>query len=198
MGQPKALLTLGDRPLLNHVIDAFVSAGGIDPLIVVTGHAAREIEHILKPFSVHVVHNEAYASGEMLSSVKAGVSAALERRADAFFIALVDQPMILPRTIRAMREAWVKSRPAVLLPTWQGKRGHPILLAADGAPEILSLPEDATLKAYTSRHAEHTLELAVDDPAILHDLDTPADYHAAAGTWEQGAAHVPTHPPRRP
>jgi molybdenum cofactor cytidylyltransferase len=198
MGQPKALLTLGEKPLVIHVVDAFVSAGRIDPIIVVTGHAAREIQHILTPFSVHVVHNEAYASGEMLSSVKTGVAAALAGRPDAFFIALADQPMVRPQTISAMRDAWEKFRPRVLRPTFDGKRGHPILLSADGADAILTLADDATLKSYTSRHPEHTLELPVDDSAILHDLDTPADYQAAAGTWNQGAAHVPTHPPRRP
>jgi molybdenum cofactor cytidylyltransferase len=204
MGEPKALLTLGDKPLIVHVIDAFRSAGAagaagrIDPIIVVTGHAAEQIQHILTPFSVHVVHNEAYASGEMLSSVKRGVSEVLSEHTppvDAFFIALSDQPLVLPRTISAMRDAWVKhSRPAVMLPTFKGKRGHPILLSTSNAKEILSLPEDATLKVYTSRHTKHTLEVNVDDPAILHDLDTPADYQAARQKLNGGTAHVPTHP----
>ena len=197
-GKTKALLTLGDRPLIIHVIDAFRSAGGIDPIIVVTGHAADEIQHILTPFSVHVVHNEAYASGEMLSSVKAGISAVLEEHhpaVDAFFVALSDQPMVLPRTISAMRDAWTKhSRPVVVLPTFKGKHGHPILLSSERALEILALGDDATLKTFTSRHIKRTLELDVDDPAILHDLDTPADYQAAARHWNEGATHVPIHP----
>ena len=197
-GQPKALLRLGPKPLLIHVIDAFRSAGGIDPIIVVTGHAADRVKEILQPLDVHVVHNEAYASGEMLSSVKRGVSAVLEQGAEAFFIALSDQPMVLPATISAMRDAWAHSRAAVMLPTYRGKHGHPILLSASGAEAILSLPEDATLKDYTSRLVEHTLELAVDDPAILHDLDTPADFSAAAGSWNGGVAHVPNHPTHPP
>jgi molybdenum cofactor cytidylyltransferase len=196
-GEPKALLTLGDKPLIVHVIDAFRSAGRIEPLMVVTGHAAPQIQHILEPFAVHVVHNEAYASGEMLSSVKSGVSAMLRENSapvDAFFIALSDQPLIQPRTIAAMCDAWRESRPAVMLPTYRGKRGHPILLSAAHAKEILSLPANATLKAFTSRHVKHTVELDVDDPGILHDLDTPADYQAAKGNWNGGKSHVPTHP----
>lgn len=191
MGSPKALLTLGDKPVLIHVIDALVSAGGIDPIVVVTGHEPGPIGRILQPFPVHVVHNEAYASGEMLSSVKTGVWALVPARADAFFIALSDHPMVRPKTISALASAWEQSRPRVLLPTFKQKHGHPILLSAAGAEEILALPADATLKTYTSRYAKHTLELSVDDPAILHDLDTPADYQAAAGLLQRRTGSCP-------
>jgi molybdenum cofactor cytidylyltransferase len=114
----------------------------------------------------------------MISSVQRGVEA-VAGKADAFFIVLGDQPMVRPGTMRAMADAWRAKRPRVLLSTYGGKHGHPILLAADGADEIRSLPSDATLKTYTSKYSEHTLELAIDDPAVLHDIDTPADYQAA-------------------
>src|SRR5690349_9699427 len=104
MGQPKALMLLGGKPLIAHLIDAFRSSGEVDPIVVVTGHAAGQIQEILSPFHVHAVHNEAYASGEMLSSVKRGVSAVLEISppVDGFFIALADQPRVLPPTISKM------------------------------------------------------------------------------------------------
>jgi CTP:molybdopterin cytidylyltransferase MocA len=174
----------------------------VEPIVVVSGHAAEQIHEILRHFRVHVVHNEAYASGEMVSSVKRGVSAVLEFTppVDAYFIALVDQPRVSPATISAMCDAWTKSRPVVLLPTFNGKHGHPILAATQHADEILALPPQATLKAFTSRHTEHTLELAVNDPAILQDLDTPAEFERAARAYEaqhedhkeheEGAAHV--------
>ena len=168
MGQPKALMPLAGKPLIRHVIDAFQSAGEVGPIVVVTGHAAEQLSEILSPLPVHLVHNPAYASGEMLSSVKQGVAAVLESAepVDAFFIALADQPRISPQTISLMCKAWSDSRPSVLLPTYRQKHGHPILLGAGDANEILSLPPEATLKSYTSRHAKHTLELDVDDPAV--------------------------------
>jgi molybdenum cofactor cytidylyltransferase len=188
MGTSKALLPLGDKPLLVHVIEAIVSAGGIEPIVVVTGHQADEIAKILRPLPVHPVRNPAYATGGMLSSIQSGV-AAVAGKADAFFIVLGDQPMVRPETLRQMADAWRDSHPRVLLPAHGGKHGHPILLAAAGAEEIRSLPADATLKSYTTKYSEHTLELAIDDPAILCDIDTPADYQAAAQRF--AGPHVP-------
>jgi CTP:molybdopterin cytidylyltransferase MocA len=179
MGTPKALLPLGGKPLLVRVIETIVSAGGIERVVIVTGHAADQISEILRPFPVHPVHNAAYASGGMLSSVQTGV-AAVSRNCDAFFIVLGDQPLVRPQTLTAMCDAWNETRPRVLLPTHQGKHGHPILLSAEGTGEILSLSrEHDTLKNYTSKFSERKLELEIDDPAVLSDIDTPAEYRAA-------------------
>jgi molybdenum cofactor cytidylyltransferase len=179
MGTPKSLLPLGGKPLLVRVIETIVAAGGVEPVVVVTGHAADQINEILRPWHVHPVHNVAYATGGMLSSVQTGVGAVLGK-ADAFFMVLGDQPLVRPETLKTMCEAWTKSRPRVLLPTHKGKHGHPILLSADGADAILSLSRERdTLKSYTSKLSERTLELAIDDPAVLSDIDTPADYQAA-------------------
>src|SRR4051812_23149534 len=88
MGTPKALLPLGDKPLLARVIETIVSAGaGIDPIVVVTGHEAEKVVEILVPWKVHPVHNLAYATGGMLSSVQSGV-AAVRDLCDAFFVVL--------------------------------------------------------------------------------------------------------------
>ena len=181
MGQPKALLPFGGKPLLACVIETIAAAGGIAPIVVVTGHAAEAVGKILADLAnpaVHPVTNPAYATGGMLSSVQTGVAAVMGK-ADAFFVVLGDQPMVRPATLAAMAGAWRDKRPRVLLPTFDGKHGHPILLSVEGADEILSLPPEATLKSYTSTQSERTLELPIDDPAVLADIDTPADYQAA-------------------
>ena len=181
MGQPKALLPFGGKPLLACVIETIAAVGGIAPIVVVSGHAAEAVGKILADLAnpaVHPVTNPAYATGGMLSSIQSGV-AAVAKQADAFFIVLGDQPMVRVQTLRSMMRAWREKRPRVLLPTCDGKHGHPILLSCEGAGQILSLPRDATLKTYTSTQSEHTLELRVDDPAVLCDIDTPADYQAA-------------------
>jgi molybdenum cofactor cytidylyltransferase len=190
MGQPKSLLDVGGKPLLVRVIDAAVAAGGIDPIIdpivVITGHVADQVAKILHGLPVHLIHNPAYASAGMLSSVQTGV-AAVAGKADAFFIVLGDQPMVRPQTLRALADEWIVKRPRVLLPSHCGKHGHPILLSADGAAEILALGERDTLKTYTSKQLGQTLELEIDDSAILWDIDTPADYQAAVARWKEGS-----------
>ena len=183
MGRFKPLLPLRGKPVLARVIENVLSAGGIGPLVIVTGHDVDRVSPIILNYPVRAVHNAAYASGGMLSSIQTGL-ATLKGEADAVFIVLGDQPMVRPQTLAATAAAWrcANPRPRIVLPTHAGKHGHPILLSADGIDEVLSLSTDQTLKAYTDRHVERTLELDIEDPAVLLDLDTPADY-AAAIQW---------------
>lgn len=178
MGQPKALLPFGDEFLLQHVVRTILATDAAGMVCVVTGHEREKISDSLRSFSVRLAHNASYASGGMLSSIQTGVIA-VKDACDAFFIVLGDQPMVRPETINAMTRAWPASKPRVMLPTYGGGHGHPILLSAQGSDEIISLPSDATLKTYTSRYADSTIEVRVDDPAILEDIDTPAEYDAA-------------------
>jgi molybdenum cofactor cytidylyltransferase len=175
MGRAKALLPLDGKPLLAHVIDTAVAAEELGPVVVVTGHEPGALEPILVPRSVRAVHNENFEQGGMLSSVQAGV-AAVAGEADAAFVMLADQPLVRVATLRTMASAYRARRPRVIVPTYGGKRGHPVLMCGRGFVEILALTGDATLKTYTAAQAERTLELPADDAAVLDDLDTPADY----------------------
>lgn len=188
MGRAKALLPLAGKSLLAHAIESFVAVESIDPVVVVTGHAAEALDGVLDVYPVRRAHNRAYDAGGMISSVKAGVAAAAGDGADAVFVSLVDHPMVRPDTLRRMISAYRARRPRVLVPAHGGKRGHPILLCARGIGEILALPAGATLKTYTAAHAQQNFELEVDDPAVLQDLDTPADYAAAVRALERSAA----------
>src|SRR5438552_2817303 len=100
----------------------------------------------------------------------------LEDGMDAVMIVLCDQPLVSPGTISALARAWAVRRPRVLLPRFDGKHGHPIVLSAEGIEEILALPVEATLKSYTSRHMRSTIEVDIDDPEILRVVDTPEEY----------------------
>jgi molybdenum cofactor cytidylyltransferase len=184
MGRPKALLPLAGKPILAHVLDTLRAAGCIGPVIVVTGHQPQDLEPILRGRAVERVHNGNFERGGMLSSVQAGL-AAVAGRAEAVFVVLGDQPLVRPRTLRTMASAYAARRPRGVIPTCDGRRGHPVLLCAGGIDQILALPEGATLKTYTAGHNERMLELPVIDPAVLHDIDTPADYAAALARVER-------------
>jgi molybdenum cofactor cytidylyltransferase len=215
MGSPKALLPLAGVPMIARVIETISSLPEIQPIVVVTGHAADDVSLALADFNLHLVHNPDYAQGEMLSSVKLG-AAALESHCDAFFLILGDQPLIRSQTYQCLLDAYFNvgcsmlnvrcsfpetdehrtsntqhptSNPQILnpepqtlnpllQPTYNTHRGHPLLLPATAIKEILSLPPDATLKTYTQRTP--TLEIPVDDPAILTDIDTPEDFDRVA------------------
>lgn len=181
MGTLKPLLQLAGKPLIAHVLDALTAATTISPIIVVTGHQREPLSAAVAGRDVVLVHNEAYAEGEMLSSIQTGLRALPSAASgiDAVMIALCDQPLVRSQTITQLVTAWSERRPRVLLPRFNGKHGHPIVLSAGGIEEIQSLDgkRGATLKDYTSRHER--LDLEVDDPAVLHDIDTPEDFQKA-------------------
>ena len=174
MGRSKPLLELNGRTVIEHVLERVRAVEEISSIIVVTGHAGERVAAVVRAQPVEIVYNTNYEKGEMLSSVQAGLRA-LPDGVDAIMIVLCDQPLISPGTMSALAQAWSQRRPRVLLPRFEGKHGHPIVLGAEGIGEILALPMDATLKDYTSRQVRSTIELDVDDPEILRDLDTPQD-----------------------
>ena len=185
MGRLKMLLPFGDRPMLARVIESLRDSGAASPILVVTGHAAQEITAVVVEYSdVLCVHNRGYADGGMLSSVKTGVLA-LPRPCEAFFLVLGDQPMVNARTLNLLRAAWHSEVAPIVTPSFQGKRGHPVLIACRFTDEILGLGAADTMKTFMRRHEAATTIVDVDDPATIQDIDTPNDYETALMKWRK-------------
>jgi molybdenum cofactor cytidylyltransferase len=189
MGSFKPLLPVADKPLLFHLLDALAASAAVGPVIVVTGHHAAALTAALAGRPVTTVYNPDFAAGEMLSSVKAGL-AALPPAAPAFLLAFADQPAVAPATLRALVQHGHSQspRPPVVLPTYLGKRGHPVVLSTALVPDIRALPPADTLRSVVHRHLARAALLPVDDPAVLEDLDTPADVARAQARWRNHSA----------
>jgi molybdenum cofactor cytidylyltransferase len=180
MGAPKAVLPLAGRPMVVGIIEALLAAGGFSPLIVVTGHQPDVITAALARYPVTFRHNGDYAAGEMLSSIRTGLDA-LAGDVAAILLVLADQPGVQPLTLQKLLGHWHTINTPLLVPTHEGRRGHPILLSACLFGEIRSLASTQTLRDVVHRHLCPAAQLPVDDPAILWDIDTPEDYRRAGG-----------------
>jgi molybdenum cofactor cytidylyltransferase len=122
----------------------------------------------------------------MLSSIHAGVSslaqtgwaagARSEIRPVATLIALGDQPQARPESVRQILEAFGRSRSALILPSYERRRGHPWLVRSELWPDLLAMQPPATARDFLYRHSDEIEYVAVDSPTILQDVDTPADY----------------------
>ena len=188
MGQPKALLPMGDELLIRRVVRNLIESEALSHILVVTGHARDAIEAALCDLDVTFVHNPDYDAGGMLSSIQAGVGA-VPVEAGAALITLGDQPLVEAATIHRIVTS---SESAVVIPSYQGKHGHPVRIAREHFGEVLGLDHDQTLKTFMSRHPE-ALEFPVDDPAVVADIDTQEDYQHALRTMSsprEGQAHV--------
>src|SRR5262249_53570281 len=142
---------------------------------VVTGHEPQRIHQALAGQDVRFVQNMHYQTGGMVSSVKVGTYNIFQE-CDAFFVLLLDQPLVSPRTLETLWDQWKTVGPAYVVPEYQKIRGHPLLIASRYAQTILSLGAGATLEQFVADHRERRLIVETDDPAVATALDTPQDY----------------------
>lgn len=176
MGSPKQLLPYGEASVLQTVVGV-LSACGLEGIHAVLGHRRGEIAASLADLPVNCVENAHFREG-MFSSVLAGM-AALPDSAEGMMLVLGDQPQIRTGVVRSVLEAFATSGKGIVVPVYEGRRGHPIILdLATYRPEILRADPEKGLKPVVRGHPDDTLELPVDDPGILRDIDTRADYLA--------------------
>ena len=86
-----------------------------------------------------------------------------------------------PATIAAVVRRREESRAPLAVPVWQGRRGHPLAIAPEVIPEIDGLDPGIGLRQLLDRHAGAVLRVAVDDPGVVQDVDTPEDYQVLCG-----------------
>lgn len=191
-GKFKPLLPVAGRPLIARTLAALFQAPEIFPVILVTGHRADAVRYAAGGYDVTPVQNPNYEAGGMVSSAQAGVRA-LPDGVDGFLLSLGDQPAIRPETISRLVGAWRKGAAAIAVPAYHGKRGHPVVMSARCAADVLQLQPDQTLKAVVERYKDRTIQVDVDDPGVVIDVDTPDDYERLLKSWNEpiGADHAP-------
>ena len=168
MGQHKMALPLGDKTVIEKSIEGMYEV--VRRVLVVVGWQGGRIREALAAYDkVAFVVNEDFRSG-MFSSVKAGMA---QVRAPHFFLLPGDCPFVGAGVYRQMLAA----EGEILIPTYEGRKGHPVLFNARLIPEILGQPDKATLRDYIEAKTYVTVE--VKDKGILLDVDTPEEYAAA-------------------
>lgn len=174
MGQPKMLLPWGNLTVIEHVVNTFLRAG-IEDVLVITGGAHEKVCSALAPYPIRKIHNQDYATGEMLSSIQSGIRH-LSGGTRAAIIGLGDQPQIQENSIRTIFEAYRASGSSLVVPSFERKRGHPWLVARSLWDELLALQPPQTPRDFLNKHSAQIQYVNMDTPTILADLDTPDDY----------------------
>jgi molybdenum cofactor cytidylyltransferase len=171
MGSNKLLAELDGEPIVRRTVRA-VLASRARPVVVVTGHEAEAVRAALAGLDVRFAHNPDFADG-MSTSLRVGVGAA--GAVGAALICLGDMPRLEARHLDSVIDAYRSGDPdEIIVPTCDRKRGNPVLWPHSYFAEIAELSGDVGARALIDRHAEQVRLLAIDDPAILVDVDTPA------------------------
>ncbi len=172
MGRPKALVPLAGRPLLEHVLRS-LRESTVAETVVVLGFGADAVRRGVDLEGLHVVENRAFAEG-MSSSLRAGLEA-LPPSVGSFYVVLGDAPFVHSSTYGELVRARERAGARIAIPTFHGVRGNPVLMDRSLAPEVEQLVGDRGCRAIHLRHPSETVEVAVDDPGVLIDLDTPEE-----------------------
>jgi molybdenum cofactor cytidylyltransferase len=173
MGTLKPLLPYGSGTVIQAVVRALTSSP-VHQVMVVVGHRAEEIEGSLEGSGAGVVFNPRYPEG-MLTSVQAGIAAA-PPDTDWFVLALGDQPSLSSALVHRLLEVARNGSAGIVVPSFGGRRGHPLLIHSRFREEIGALPAETGLRELLRRHPESVHHEVVEDEAVLADMDTPADY----------------------
>jgi molybdenum cofactor cytidylyltransferase len=175
MGNCKQLLPLGDSTVIARCINALVT-GGVGEIIVVVSGEGHMVAEAVRCCPARVVVNSE-SEGDMSSSVRAGRDA-LTTEASGVVVSLCDYPLVSAGTMTSLIAEHEASPGSIIIPCHQERRGHPLLFPR----AILSeLTDDLILRDLVRRNPDRIHCLDVDDPGVLIDMDTPEDYHRICG-----------------
>ena len=173
MGTQKLLLPFGGTTVAGTVVRT-AQASRAGRTLVVLGADREAVRRELEPVGVDFAVNENYPLG-MLTSIQAGLRA-LPSDAQAAVVLLGDQPFLASRVIDTVIGAYEAGSKGVVVPAFQGRRGHPVLIDLRYRDEILAIDPADGLRRLMLAHPDDIVEVDVADPNILRDLDTPEDY----------------------
>ena len=170
MGRTKQLLRLGDKPVINHCIDALI-ASSIREIVVVISSKDNGIADTVRGLTVTVAINPVPES-DMAGSARTGISA-ISRSASGILLCLSDYPLVLPETITMLIAEHAKSPDKIMIPSFNGKRGHPSLFPSTTIRDIFS---GGTLRDIIRKTPQRVVTIECADEGVVLDMDTPEDY----------------------
>jgi molybdenum cofactor cytidylyltransferase len=172
MGGPNKLLAdIARRPLVRIAAEEAL-ASRAKPVIVVTGHQREQVETALAGLPVQFVHNPDFADG-LGTSVRAGI-AAVPADADGAIVCLGDMPQVDAGLIDRLIAAFDPDQGAlVVMPTFEGRRGNPVLWSRRFFPDLTAIEGDVGARHLIGRYSEAVVEVPLAGKAALVDVDTP-------------------------
>ena len=167
MGMPKPIVPAAGKPLASWIIETLLAVP-LDPVLVITGHVATDVEAVLAGYPVQFIRNPLYATG-MASSIKAAVGA-VPAGTEGLLIVPADMPMILSATLASLIAEAKPDR--IVVPAYHGRRGHPVVFGSRYFGALADLRGDQGGRPVLEEHAASVVEVPLDDEGILVDIDT--------------------------
>jgi molybdenum cofactor cytidylyltransferase len=184
MGRDKALLPWPPQATSSALGDTFLSAAirlffsHVDVVLVVAGKNEAALSPVVYANGASLVVNPDPARGQF-SSLRVGLQEVLSRGRDAAMVTLVDRPPVRAETLATLEAAFERAttqRKWAVIPEYQGKHGHPILLGREMIEAFLKAPETSNARDVERAHQSEIEYVPVDDPLVAVNVDTPEQY----------------------
>lgn len=175
MGTNKLLLPWADKTVIETTITNCLRSK-IAGVTVVVGNQRERFKQILQPYQVDFVDNVCFSQG-MSTSVRGGIERiAKDAETDGVLLLPGDMPFVKPDTIDRIIETYVDLHSSIVIPIFQGKKGHPVLFDRSLFPELHCILGDIGARKVVARHESSVYYLPVDDPGVHIDIDSPEEY----------------------
>lgn len=187
MGEINKLELIVDGiPLLRRTAETLL-ASELQEIIVVLGYEAEKTRAMLQGLPVNFVENEAYREGQMTSVYKGLLS--LSKVCDGVMICLSDQPLLETDDVNVLIEAFGKrSHGSILVPTFEGQRGNPIIFNYEHRQGILNGERNLGCKKLIEKNPEQVSSFEMSNDHVVLDLDTPEQYAAFTADSNKASA----------
>lgn len=174
MGIPKALLKVGGKSFIHHVVDVLKSSN-IGEIVVVVGAFEETIRKELEGLDVTIAFNRHYQRGQ-LSSLLEGIEVAQTFSPEGILIHPVDHPLISAELVNSLIGTFDEGNALIVVPTFDGKRGHPVLFSSLLFDELRNAPPSLGARAVVWQHPDERLEVITQEKGCILDIDTREDY----------------------
>jgi molybdenum cofactor cytidylyltransferase len=173
MGKNKLLLPWGKKTIFEHCLQTLLRSE-VKEVIIVINDRLKEFIRPIHAQKIKVVINPHYQRG-LSTSIRRGVQA-IAPGSEGVLIALGDQPFIKTRTINAMIKAFAQGRKGILIPSFRGKRGNPVIFHRRFRRELLRLKGDVGGKSIIENHPGEILDIPLKSAGVVKDIDLWEDY----------------------
>ncbi len=176
MGSPKALLSADGRPFLEHLMNVTIQPR-IGARRVVLGAHAEQIARTIHLPSDEVVINEEWERGQ-LSSLHAALRT-LPAGTEGILLCLVDHPLISARLVCDLIDRFYSVKKPIVLPSYQGRRGHPVIFSSSLYDELLRAPLETGARAVVWSHADEVEEFLTNEEGCVLNINDPDAFRKA-------------------
>lgn len=183
-GAQKLLASLRGKPVIRWTVE-HVRASSVDDVLVVVGRDRERVRAALDGLAVRFITNEQYAEG-LSASLRAGVQA-LTADTRAALIVLGDQPTLGPSLFDALVSRYRQTGRGIVVPTYRGVRGNPVLFDASLFGELAAVRGDFGAREVIAHEPGRVEEVCFDCPMPV-DVDTEEELERLAECWEEGNA----------